>query len=153
MSGGRAPDTERMTQREIEVLAEQECYDLLAQVAVGRLIYTDDQGPAAVPVNCSLHGRDLLMRVHGGAKAAAVQQAVIGFEADHIDNDQRAGWSVLVRGAARVVPQSEVAALLSEHRGQFPRPWAEGVHNVWLQLVPTLVTGRRLGAERVPLAL
>jgi nitroimidazol reductase NimA-like FMN-containing flavoprotein (pyridoxamine 5'-phosphate oxidase superfamily) len=142
-----------MTQRELEILAEQECFDLLAHVAVGRLIYTDEQGPAAVPVNFSLHGRDLLMRVHGGVKAAAVQQPVLGFEADQIDDDQRAGWSVLLRGVARVVPQSEVAELLSGHRGQFPRPWAEGVHNVWLNLVPTLVTGRRLGAERLPLAL
>ena len=29
--------------------------------------------------------------------------------------------------------------------GHFPAPWAFGIHNVWLQIVPHTVTGRRLG--------
>jgi hypothetical protein len=33
-------------------------------------------------------------------------------------------------------------------KGRFPAPWAFGIHNVWLQIVPHTVTGRRLGAER-----
>jgi hypothetical protein len=33
--------------------------------------------------------------------------------------------------------------------GNSPTPWAAGIHKVWLQIVPHIVTGRRLGAEKL----
>ncbi|MGO9929610.1 MAG: hypothetical protein ACLPLP_26820 [Mycobacterium sp.] len=48
-----------------------------------------------------------------------MQQPMLAFEVDHVDD------------------------------GHAPTPWAAGIHNVWLQIVPHTVTGRRLGAERL----
>jgi len=136
-----------MTQRELEVLTVEECYALLKTAAVGRLVYQDVLGPVAVPVNFALAGRDVVFRVEGGAKRAAMEQPILAFEVDLVDSHQHAGWSVLLRGKGRELPVEEVPQLLRDLHGQFPRPWATGVHNVWLQLTPTVVTGRLLGAE------
>jgi hypothetical protein len=39
-----------MPQRTLDVLPPDECYSLLASERVGRLIYVDEAGSAAVPV-------------------------------------------------------------------------------------------------------
>ncbi|HME77643.1 MAG TPA: pyridoxamine 5'-phosphate oxidase family protein, partial [Mycobacterium sp.] len=45
-----------MTQRELEDLSPDECFRLLATARVGRLVYQDDLGPLAVPVNYAMAG-------------------------------------------------------------------------------------------------
>lgn len=137
-----------MTQRELEDLSADECFRLLAAARVGRLVYNDELGPLAVPVNYALAGRDIVFRVEGGAKQAAMQQPTLAFEVDHVDEEREFGWSVLVRGAGAEVDMDRVPALLRTMDGHFPTPWAAGVHNVWLRIVPNTVTGRRLGAQR-----
>jgi uncharacterized protein len=137
-----------MVQRELEVLSPDECFRLLGAASVGRLVYHDDLGPLAVPVNYGMAGQDIVLRVEGGAKRAAMQQPMLAFEVDHVDEDGKSGWSVLVRGAGAEVDPERVPALLRTMDGHFPTPWASGIHNVWLQIVPHNVTGRRLGAEQ-----
>jgi nitroimidazol reductase NimA-like FMN-containing flavoprotein (pyridoxamine 5'-phosphate oxidase superfamily) len=146
------PDENRiMTQRELEDLSPDECFRLLATARVGRLVYQDDLGPLAVPVNYAMAGHDIVFRVEGGAKRAAMQQPMLAFEVDHIDEDRKFGWSVLVRGVGAEVDLERVPALLRAMEGHFPTPWAVGIHNVWLQIVSHTLTGRRLGAERSPM--
>ncbi len=111
-------------------------------------MYTDELGPLAVPVNYAMAGHDIVFRVEGGAKRAAMEQTMLAFEVDHVDEDARSGWSVLVRGVGAEIEMERVPALLREMEGQFPAPWAVGIHNVWLRIVPRTVTGRRLGRER-----
>ena len=140
--------TERMAPRELEDLSRDECFRLLATADVGRLVYQDELGPLAVPVNYAMHGHDIVFRVERGAKqTAARQQPMLAFEVDHVDEDRHSGWSVLVRGVADEVKEERLPALLQTMEGHVPLPWACGVRNVWLQLVPHTVTGRRLGAE------
>jgi nitroimidazol reductase NimA-like FMN-containing flavoprotein (pyridoxamine 5'-phosphate oxidase superfamily) len=136
-----------MTQRELVDLSPDECFQLLAAADVGRLVYQDDLGPLAVPVNYAMAGHDIVFRVERGAKqTAARQQPMVAFEVDHVDEDRHSGWSVLVRGVADEVKKERLPALLQTME-VLPLPWAVGHHNVWLQLVPHIVTGRRLGAE------
>jgi uncharacterized protein len=137
-----------MTQRELENLPPDECFELLAGARVGRLVYLDDLGPLAVPVNFAMADHDIVLRVEGGAKQAAMQQPMLAFEVDQVDEDWEFGWSVLVRGVGAEVELERVPALLRAMDGHFPAPWAFGIHNVWLQIVPHTVTGRRLGKER-----
>ncbi len=145
-----APTENRiMTQRELEDLPPEECFRLLAAAHVGRLVYQDDLGPLAVPVNYAMAGHDIVFRVEGGAKRAAMQQPVLGFEVDHVDEERKFGWSVLVRGVGAEVDLERVPALLRAMDGHGPTPWAAGIHKVWLQIVPHTVTGRRLGAEKL----
>jgi len=136
-----------MTQRELEALSEEDCYKLAGEEHVGRLLYVDVDGPAAVPVNFVLAGRDVVFRSESGTKAHALAQPVVGFEVDDIADDQHSGWSVLFRGPVAEVDIDDVPALIKGMEGRFPTPWAVGVHNQWLSLRPKVVTGRQLGRE------
>jgi hypothetical protein len=137
----------RMTQRELQELSPELCAELLRTARVGRLVYVEDECPVAVPVNYAMSGNDIVIRVEGGAKQAAVAQPMLAFEVDSINEDERSGWSVLARGTAREVATDYVPDLLREIEGQPPLPWATGIHNVWLALTPQALTGKRLGAE------
>jgi nitroimidazol reductase NimA-like FMN-containing flavoprotein (pyridoxamine 5'-phosphate oxidase superfamily) len=137
-----------MAQRELETLLPEECFALLGQASIGRLVYQDDEGPIAVPVNYALAEGDIVIRVEGGVKRAAMSQRILAFEVDHIDEQERSGWSVIVRGVGREVELERVPNLLRRMSGDPLLPWALGVHNVWLQIKPHGVTGRRLGANR-----
>ncbi len=138
-----------MAQRKLEVLSAQECLALLGQGRVGRLVFLDERGPVAIPVNYAMAGGHVVMRVEGGAKQAAMNQPLIAFEVDHLEDDQQAGWSVLVRGSGRECAIGEVPELLRSMDGHYPAPWAAGVHNVWLQIITETVTGRRFGDFQV----
>ncbi len=135
-----------MTQKRIEELTEAECFALLAQQTVGRIAFVNSEGPGAVPVNYGMAGEEVVVRVAQRSHLREVIQPTVAFEVDHVDSESGSGWSVLVRGSGREVDQDHVQDLLQRLEGHFPRPWAEGVHNVWVVITPRLVTGRRLDA-------
>jgi hypothetical protein len=137
-----------MAQRVLEELSPHECYALLGQARVGRLVYEDELGPVAVPVNYAMAGTDIVVRVEGGTKRLAMEQPTVAFEVDHVDEDERSGWSVIARGSGTEVEIRDVPALLRRIDGDPHVPWAVGIHNVWLQLTPHTLTGRRLGVSR-----
>lgn len=130
-------------QRKIEDLTSEECMTLLGQEAVGRLAFVDSEGPAAIPVNFGLAGTRIMFRLETDSHLRAAVDAPVAFEVDHTDADTGSGWSVLVRGDAEEVDLDHVPGLLKLMAGP-PRPWAEGVHNVWVSVTPRKVTGRRL---------
>lgn len=140
-----------MTARQLEKLTVQECHALLASRHVGRLVYVDDEGPVAVPVNYRMAGDDIVFRVSGGTKLDAVRRDPVAFEVDQVDEQTHAGWSVVVRGTGREVSLSEVADLLPRMEQHVPSPWAAGVHNFFLLITPSSITGRRLGDVAEPL--
>jgi len=137
-----------MPQRELEDIPPDECFRLLATARVGRFVYHDELGPAAVPVNYAMAEHDVVFRVEGGTKQAAMQQPMLAFEVDHVDEDAQSGWSVLVRGVGTEVDMERLPALLRAMDDHIPTTWAVGIHNVWLQIEPHTVTGRRLGPAR-----
>lgn len=143
-----------MTQRELEELSRQECFELLRQEKVGRLVYIDDLGPIAEPVNYAVAGETIVLRVEGGGKRQAASQGVLAFEVDRLDPDHKSGWSVIMRGPGREVPLDDVPALVHELRQMGvdpPLPWASGIHKVWLRITISSLSGRRLGRETSPL--
>jgi uncharacterized protein len=134
-----------MAQRDLIELSADECVARLLTAKVGRLVYVDDDGPAAVPVNYALWGDEIVLRVEGGTKQAAMAQEQLGFEVDHIDEDEKSGWSVLIRSTGQEVAIEAIAESMRHKSGPPPLPWAIGIHNVWLRLTPNKITGRRLG--------
>ena len=133
------------TTRELETLSIEECYGLRATEPVGRLVFQDADGPVALPVNYTVSGHDVLLRVDGDAGRVATDHGTVAFEADHVDPEDRSGWSVLVRGQGQALPLSDVPSPARGLTGRFPHPWASGPHDVLVRLHPTSVTGRRLG--------
>lgn len=134
-----------MPRRALEELSRNECFALLEDESVGRLVYVDELGPAAVPVNYALAGDDIVFRSEGGSKIRALHDHDdVAFEVDHIDHAGHSGWSVLVRGTSEDVDFEHLSDIFQRIDGDVPLPWKKGVHNIWVVIRPKSVTGRRL---------
>src|SRR5262245_22121706 len=131
---------ERWFQGQLRDLAEDECWELMAARPVGRVAFVDTGGPVAFPVTYVTEGKTLVFRV---AAYSALGRHLPGkpaaFEVDEIDEYTRSGWSVMVRGHAEAVEGDELPDDDSR-----PRPWAAGPRALFVRLVPSEVTGRRL---------
>ena len=133
-----------MPRRAIHAIEQSECLELLAGEHVGRLVFVDGDGPAALPVVYSMAGKEVVFRSEPGAKIQALHGRPVGFEVDAIDATTHTGWSVLLRGTSREVELDDLPDLLRQFDGDVPLPWKTGVHRVWVAIAPTMVTGRRL---------
>jgi nitroimidazol reductase NimA-like FMN-containing flavoprotein (pyridoxamine 5'-phosphate oxidase superfamily) len=134
-----------MTPRhELEILERDHCLKQLQTVRLGRLVFTENALPAIQPVNFRLWHGDIVIRIAGGAKlAAAVGNRVVAFEADELDSDLRAGWSVTVVGHAELITDVDDLVALS---GIFLRPWVDGRRDYFVRIRAEQVTGRLLRA-------
>src|SRR5262245_24263886 len=89
----------------ITVLSEQESWSLLAGVTLGRVVTTAAGKPEIFPVNFVAKRPTVLFKTAPGTKLlTAALNREVAFEAD--DHNFQEGWSVIVRGFARVLSTS-----------------------------------------------
>jgi nitroimidazol reductase NimA-like FMN-containing flavoprotein (pyridoxamine 5'-phosphate oxidase superfamily) len=125
----------------LEILSEAECRHLLAQAAVGRVAVVRDGVAAIFPVNYGMVGGDVVFFTGEGTKLVAAQEgALVSFEVDVVDLDERLGWSVLVVGMASLASPS--ATRQAEAVGVYP--WAAGGRSRAVRIRPEMITGRRI---------
>lgn len=127
---------------EFTELSRTECGDLLSTHGVGRLAVSTAQGPVIVPVNYSVVDGTIVFRTARGATPALGVGSRVALEIDRIDDAFSQGWSVLVRGNARMVTDPGEAERLA--RRAYSTPWAGGRRDVWVRVEPFAVTGRRI---------
>ena len=137
--------TDRLAPADAELieLDRAECLRLLAEAAIGRVVFTESALPAAQPVNYLLDDEEVVFRTANGSKlAAATRHHVVAFQVDRIDEAARTGWSVLGVGEAYEVVDP---ARLAELADRLPPPWVpgQGAHTISIPL--QRLTGRRLG--------
>ncbi len=136
------PDAVTPPLRDIDVLTVDECLDLLARAAIGRIAYVSDDEPTVVPVNYLLHEGTVVFRTTYGTTLDTVATgARVAFEVDSFDEGSHTGWSVVVRGKAEEiwVPEELQAA-----RTLPLRPWAPGERAHYVRIMPSSITGRRI---------
>lgn len=93
------------------ILRRTECLDLLVVGGLGRVAATVAAVPAVFPVAFGLVGEDVVFRTSPGSRLhRAVENAVVAFEADDVDDTCRTGWVVQVVGLARPVADPTVLA-------------------------------------------
>jgi hypothetical protein len=122
---------------ELEELTPAQCEEHLAAGGIGRIVFSTESGPVALPVNFIFAGGAVLFRTTN-AMADAITGAV-AFEVDHIDEGMRAGWSVLARGQVRHVEDPEER--LDAGRRDL-EPWAGGARLNLIGITPVEITGR-----------
>ncbi len=131
----------------LEELEAEECRRLLEGGGVGRVVFTDDSGPVALPVNFRLLGGEVVFRTASNgivARAVGQRDGQIGFEVDHMDDALAEGWSVLIRGRAhRLSAAHELAGLT----GLGLEPWAGGERSLYVRVAASELTGRRIRAR------
>jgi uncharacterized protein len=132
-------------------LSHAECISLLAAHEVGRLVYTLRALPAVTPVHFVLRDGAVWIWTVSWSMVQAVRDAVVAFEADHLDVAAHTGWSVMVLGVAELVMDPEQ---ITRARSLGPEPWVPGRREHLIRVPLKLVSGRRVGApdevDRVP---
>jgi transcriptional regulator with XRE-family HTH domain len=121
----------------LEHLTKDQCEDHLAAGGIGRIVMFTGSGPVALPVNFIFTEGAIIFRT-SDAMADTIT-GVVAFEVDHIDEEMRGGWSVLVRGPARRIedPEERLAA------GRLDlEPWAGGARLNLIGITPVELTGR-----------
>jgi nitroimidazol reductase NimA-like FMN-containing flavoprotein (pyridoxamine 5'-phosphate oxidase superfamily) len=89
----------------IRELGRSEVLQRLASVSYGRVVFTLRALPAIRPVNHLLDGGRLVLCSHESTALAEAARggAVLAFQADEIDPELHAAWSVVVTGLSGLV--------------------------------------------------
>lgn len=137
-----------MAEEPVTILSEDESWRRLGGVALGRLVTTFAGEPEIFPVNYAVQGRTVLFRTAEGTKLfSAVASNTVLFEAD--DHDVAEGWSVIVRGRAKLL---RTEAEITEADRAHLIPWTATPKVHYVRVTPSEVTGRqfRFGPEPDP---
>src|SRR5256885_5732667 len=133
---------------EPEKLGEAECLRLISPGGIGRLAYTGRYGPTVLPVNYAVYEGTIIFRTaHDSPTDEDLRTGITGaeykvaFEIDDFDPAAREGWSVLVQGSAHHVDSDTERAAV---RQVDVEPWAGGERELYMRIVATRITGRRI---------
>lgn len=128
-----------MTDEPVTILSDKESWDLLGTAALGRLVTSFADEPEIFPVNYVVQGHTVLFRTAEGTKLfSAVGNRTVIFEAD--DHDATQGWSVIVRGRARLL-KTDADIAEADRAGLYP--WIATAKPNYVRITPNDVTGRR----------
>lgn len=123
----------------VKVLGHEEAWDLMSSVSLGRLVTSVSNQLEIFPVNFVTQNGTLLFRTAEGTKLfSTVMNDRVLFEAD--DHTVGEGWSVIVRGTARILTTAE--ELHDADRAQL-MPWVATEKLRYVRITPDEVSGRR----------
>jgi transcriptional regulator with XRE-family HTH domain len=129
----------------LENLTSAQCEEHLSAGGIGRIVYSTESGPVALPVNFIFAGGAVIFRT-SDAMADAID-GTVAFEVDHIDEEMSEGWSVLVRGQVRRIEDPEERHAI----GQLDlEPWAGGARLNLIGITPVELTGRVIVQRQAP---
>lgn len=123
----------------VTALTDDESWNLLSGVHLGRLVTTVGGRAEIFPVNYVVQRGTVLFRTAEGTKLfGTVMNDQVLFEAD--DHNVVEGWSVIVRGTAEVLYGAEDIQD-AERAGLYP--WIATLKLRFVRVTPTQITGRR----------
>ncbi|HUG84634.1 MAG TPA: pyridoxamine 5'-phosphate oxidase family protein [Euzebya sp.] len=128
--------------RSLLELTVEECLAKLPQAFIGRLAYVVEDQPRILPLNHAYDDGTVVFRTGYGPLIDAVHGKPVAYEVDDYDVLDHTGWSVVVKGIAEEVWRTPDL----EHVRSLPlRPWAPGYRDHYVRIMPTAITGRRIG--------
>jgi nitroimidazol reductase NimA-like FMN-containing flavoprotein (pyridoxamine 5'-phosphate oxidase superfamily) len=136
--------------RDLTELTDAESLALLGSVSLGRIVFTTRALPTVRPVSHILDDGQIVIRSHLGAaivsQTDANSGAVVAYEADDLDPDQRLGWSVSVTGTARILRNDDQ---VERYRRRLS-PWVNDEKDHIIVIHPELINGFRLTVRPRP---
>lgn len=129
----------------ISVLDDNEAWNLLSSVALGRLVTSFGGQLEIFPVNFVTQDRTVLFRTAEGTKLfTTVMNEKVLFEAD--DHSAEEGWSVILRGTARMLSSAEE---IHEADRAGLMPWVPTEKLRYVRVTPSEISARhfRFGPE------
>jgi nitroimidazol reductase NimA-like FMN-containing flavoprotein (pyridoxamine 5'-phosphate oxidase superfamily) len=126
----------------LRTLSPAECFDLLEPGGIGRVGFMAAAGIMMLPVNFAVTGKTIIFRTGPDTLLALYANAPVSFEADRLDEALHEGWSVLLHGRAREVTDEREYRRLEDTTHL--QPWAGGARDVYVRILPTRISGRRI---------
>ena len=144
VSGGgtQAPPGQADPSRQpvLTALDLESCRELIRPGGVGRIVFSEPRGPVALPVNFRVVDDNVIFRTAPLPEFTS-SLPLVSFEVDHIDEALAEGWSVLISGQGHVIVDPSE---LQRAQAAGVAPWAGGERDIYVRIVPTEVTGRRI---------
>jgi len=129
----------------LETLTRAQCDEHLVGGGVGRVVFSTERGPVALPVNFRFLDGNVVFRTKAATSIASATEGLVGFEVDRIDDAMSEGWSVLVTGRSeRVDDLAELEELVSLRI----EPWAGDDRDVFVRIVADEISGRSIRQDR-----
>lgn len=127
--------------RRIDQLERAEALRLLSTVTFGRVAFARRGQPAVRVVNHLVDDGTIIVRTSewSDLASAASGGSVVAYEADEIDPQRQAGWSVVVRGPAQEVSGDDAVRWMERLS-----TWAPGPRDFVVRIDPVFVSGVRL---------
>lgn len=98
-----------------EALDEDECRELLASKAVGRIAWPTDTGVNVFPVNFQLVGERVVFHTRpGNALSRLTEPTAVTFQTDDIDEAAAIGWSIMVQGTTSQADDEDIRSWAPE---------------------------------------
>lgn len=152
MTTAPQPDGPQTDEAGLVVLDRDECFRLLQQAPIGRVVFTAGALPAVLPLNFAVdespsatpRRAGIVIKTGSDTRlATGAAGSIVAFEADEVDPGTLTGWSVVVTGHLTVVRDPAEVARLSELG---LRSWITAPRDRYLRIAAEMVTGRRLTA-------
>ena len=124
-------------------LTRDECWQLLREASLGRVVFTMNALPAIRPVGHIVEGETIIIRSQLGSAITGNSSrdgAVVCYETDDIDPVGHTGWSVIATGMARLVRDPSVA----DRYRCLLESWTALAADQVIAIVPEMLTGLRL---------
>jgi hypothetical protein len=123
----------------VTVLDDGEAWNLLSSVSLGRLVTAFGGQVEIFPVNFVTQNGTVLFRTAEGTKLfTTVMNEKVLFEAD--DHTVAEGWSVIIRGTARMLSSAE--DIREAERAQL-MPWVPTEKLRFVRVTPAEISARR----------
>lgn len=126
----------------MQILNDAQCLSLVRRVRVGHIAITHRAMPLILPVTFGVPDADVIISVGSGVLAEAADQAqVVCLQADWLDDETMASWSVSMIG--------QITPLVNATEIRFARelnikPWSNAELR-YARLCPEFTTGRARG--------
>jgi nitroimidazol reductase NimA-like FMN-containing flavoprotein (pyridoxamine 5'-phosphate oxidase superfamily) len=131
---------------EFKPISPSRCQELLESQSIGRIAWQAADGPQILPVTYAYHERTIIFRTSPyGVLSELVRPTDVAMEIDELDQKNRQGWSVVVQGRAQGVAEPDQLVRMWTVGGVVP--WASGIRNVFIQIIPRRITGRIVAAR------
>ncbi len=124
------------------------CQELLKSQNIGRVVWQAADGLQILPVTYAVHDGTIIFRTSPyGVLSELIRSTDVALEIDELDQESRRGWSVVLHGRAQGVAEPVQLVRMWTVGGVVP--WASGVRNVFIQIVPHRITGREVPARSI----
>jgi uncharacterized protein len=122
------------------------CAELLSSQSVGRVAWQGRDGLQILPVTYVYSDGRIVFRTSPDSVLSALSSpSDVVFEVDDLDQRTHRGWSVVARGQAQAVGESQQLDRPLTDAGVVP--WAPGDRNVLIEITPERMTGRTVSAR------